>query len=87
MVAFALDQETPKTAFNDPDPFIEFTFPNRVAAKQAIANELGIPLAKLTQKQLDHIDKIVSETLNKKLIFERIHAFFNSPKKGKQHVK
>lgn len=79
--------ESPKTAFIDPDPFIEFTFPDRVAAKQAIASELGLPLAKLGQEQQDLINQVIAETLNKRLIFEQIHAFFNSPLKGKQHVK
>jgi hypothetical protein len=87
LAAFALVQETPKTAFIDPDPFIEFTFTDRVAAKQAIASELGKPLAKLPPEQLDTINSIVAETLNKRLIFEQIHAFFNSPLKGMQNVK
>ena len=64
----------------------QLTFTDRVAAKQAIASELGKPLAKLTQEQLDTINSIVAETLNKRLIFEQIHAFFNSPLKGMQYV-
>lgn len=87
LAAFAQVQVMPKTTFIDPDPFIEFTFTDRVAAKQAIASELGKPLAKLNQEQLDTINSIVAETLNKRLIFEQIHAFFNSPLKGIQHVK
>ena len=87
LAAFAKVQVTPKTTFIDPDPFIKFTFTDRVAAKQAIASELGKPLAKLTQEQLDTINSIVAETFNKRLIFEQIHAFFNSPLKGIQHVK
>jgi len=87
LAAFARVQEMPKTTFIDPDPFIEFTFTDRVAAKQAIASELGKPLAKLNPEQLDTINSIVAETLNKRLIFEQIHAFFNSPLKGIQHVK
>lgn len=76
LAAFAPDPEIPGTAFNDPDPSREFTFPDRVAAKQAIAAELGMPLAKLNQEQLDYINQVVAETLNKRLIFEQIHAFF-----------
>ena len=87
LATFARVQEMPKTTFIDPDPFIEFTFTDRVAAKQAIASELGKPLAKLNPEQLDTINSIVAETLNKRLIFEQIHAFFNSPLKGIQHVK
>jgi len=87
LAAFVLEQEIPKITFNDPDPFIEFTFPDRVTAKQAISTELGVPLAKLTEEQLNYINKIITETLNKKLIFEQIRAFFNTTKKGEQHVK
>lgn len=76
LAAFAPDPDIPGTAFHDPDPFMEFTFPDRVAAKQAIAAELGMPLAKLNQEQLDYINQVVAETLNKRLIFEQIHAFF-----------
>ena len=86
-IAFTPNNDMTKTEFNDPDPFVEFTFPDRVAAKQAIATELGLPLAKVTAEQLEHINVIVSETLNKGLIFEQIHAFFNSPKKGQKNAK
>jgi hypothetical protein len=87
LVAFTPEQEIPKITFNDPDPFTEFTFPNQVTAKLAIASELGVPLAKLTKEQLEFIDDVLSGTLVKKIIFEQIYTFFNSPKKGKQHVK
>ena len=36
-----------QTAFVDPDPFQEIAFPTAVAAKRAIAEYLGTPLAKL----------------------------------------
>ncbi len=87
LTAFAPAQEPPKTAFIDPDPFNEFTFPDRVAAKQAIAAELGTPLAKLNPEQLDTINRLVTETLNKRLIFEQIHAIFHSPLQGLHYVK
>jgi len=87
LAAFELEEEVPKIEFNDPDPFIEFTFADRVTAKQAIANELGMALAKLTEEQRAYINTIVTETLNKKFIFEQIYVFFDSLKKGTQHVK
>jgi hypothetical protein len=37
----------PGTPFADPDPFQAIAFPNAVAAKRAIADYLGIPLARL----------------------------------------
>jgi len=87
ITAFTSNNDMTKIAFNDPDPFVEFAFPDCIAAKQAIATELGIPLAKVTAEQLEHINVIVSETLNKRLIFEQIHAFFNSPEKGHKNAK
>jgi len=79
--------ETPSHAFSDPDPFQEFTFPNRLAAKRAIADDLGSPLAKLTPEQLDHIDGVLAETLNKKAVFERVRDYFKHLKKENRHVK
>lgn len=77
LTALTFDQESPKIAFHDPDPFTELTFPDRVSAKQAIANELGVPLAKLNQEQRDSIHALVAKTLNKALIFKHIHTVFD----------
>jgi hypothetical protein len=87
LVSFEQPTEILTTAFVDPDPFVEFTFPDRVAAKLAIAAELGKPLAKLAQEQQDFINQIVAETLSKRQIFEQISTFFNSPSIGRQYVK
>jgi hypothetical protein len=75
LVSFEQPTEILKTAFIDPDPFVEFTFPDRVAAKLAIASELGKPLAKLAQEQQDFIYQIVAETLNKRQLFEQVALF------------
>jgi len=46
----------PVQPFVDPDPFQQLTFPSRIAAKLAIADYLGLPLAKLPQEQRTAID-------------------------------
>lgn len=72
----------PVVPFRDPDPFKEFTYPNAVIAKRAIADYLGKPLAKLPTEQLDYIDDILTETLSKKEVMERIRAYFSRIAEG-----
>jgi hypothetical protein len=52
-------------SFVDPDPFQEFAYPTRVAAKLAIADYLVFPLAKLPPEQLAAIEALLSQTLRK----------------------
>jgi hypothetical protein len=60
--------EKSKVPFVDPDPFQEFTFTSTVMAKHAIADYLGIPLAKLSAEQIGSIEGILSQTMNKREI-------------------
>jgi hypothetical protein len=55
----------PLQPFVDPDPFQEFAYPTRVAAKLAIADYLAFPLAKLPPEQLAAIEALLSQTLRK----------------------
>jgi hypothetical protein len=55
----------PVQPFVDPDPFQQVTFPSRVAAKLAIADYLGLPLAKVPREQLTAIDRLLTQTLQK----------------------
>jgi hypothetical protein len=61
--------------FVDPDPFHEFTFPTAVAAKQAVADTLGMPLAKLTPAELEALNALLAGTLRKSevLAYVRTH--------------
>jgi len=43
----------------DPDPFQEFAYPTRVAAKLAIVGYLALPLAKLPAEQLEAIESLL----------------------------
>jgi hypothetical protein len=65
----------PVQPFVDPDPFQEFTYPSALKAKQAIANELMIPLARLPREQLDALDTLLSHTLRKSDVsdYVRLH--------------
>jgi len=69
----------PIKAFADPDPFQELTYPNPIAAKRAISQFLGLPLAKLPQEQLERIHAIVAETLNKQEVMARVRTALNPP--------
>jgi hypothetical protein len=53
------------TPFADPDPFQEIVFPTAVAAKRAIAEYLGTPLAKLPAEALAALDAALAESLRK----------------------
>ena len=67
--------------FTDPDPFQEFAYPNALAAKRAIADYLGIALAKLPAEQLDWINTLVSGTLNKKQVLGQVRQYFSQEQK------
>jgi hypothetical protein len=70
-----------QSAFVDPDPFQEFTYPNVIAAKRAVADDLGQPLARLDDKDRAFIDAVVRETLVRRVVLERIRGRFRHPKK------
>ena len=79
------DDALPVQAFTDPDPFQELAFANVIAAKLAIADFLGKPLAKLAPEQLAQIDAILERTLKKEEVFAQIKDDFGvSP--GRSHA-
>lgn len=71
--------------FVDPDPFQEITFPSPLAAKRAIADELGQPLAKLSAEQLRQIDDLLAQTLDKQQVLAQVRAAFK-PTPGRFHA-
>lgn len=76
---FGGDKHVPQTAmrpFQDPDPFQEFTYPSVLAGKRAISDYLAQPLARLSSEQLEFIDALLAETLQKKVIRQRVHDYF-----------
>jgi hypothetical protein len=66
----------PRISFVDPDPFQELSFNNIIAAKKAIADYLGKPLAKLTPEQMVYVNEVVEKTLNKQEVMTEIKDYF-----------
>ena len=66
----------PSIEFQDPDPYQEFTYPNVLLAKRAVAEHLGMSLTKLLPAQRAFIDQLLAETLNKKVVMERVKDYF-----------
>ena len=69
----------PRISFVDPDPFQEFSFQSVIAAKKAIADYLGKPLAKLTPEQMAYVNELVGKTLNKQEVMAQIKDYFQPP--------
>lgn len=72
----------PAEPFVDPDPFHEIAFTSPVAAKLAISDFLGLPLAKLNRGQMDLIEQILAETMEKGKVLARVGELFKSMKQG-----
>ena len=70
------NEALPVQDFVDPDPFQELAFSNTIAAKLAIADFLGKPLAKLAPEQLAQIDAILESTLSKEAVFSQVRDYF-----------
>ncbi len=65
-----------KVAFADPDPYRTLAFSDIIAAKRAIAGEIGLALAKLPAEDRAWIDTLVRETLAKDEVLTRVRAYF-----------
>jgi len=58
--------------FADPDPFHELTFRSALDAKRAIADPLGMPLAKLTPDQWATLNTLLHATLAKPTVWDQV---------------
>ena len=58
--------------FADPDPFHELTFRSALDAKRAIADRLGMPLAKLAPEQLAALNTLLNTTLAKQTVWDHV---------------
>jgi hypothetical protein len=65
---------------------LEYAFPSTVAAKLAIADALGQPLAKLPADDRACIDPVLAETLMQRLVFARIREDFRRKSWGGEHA-
>jgi hypothetical protein len=64
--------EAVKQPFADPDPFHQLTFPSTLDAKRAIADHLGMPLAKLSPAQLAALNTLLAATLAKTTVWDHV---------------
>jgi hypothetical protein len=58
--------------FADPDPFHQLAFASAIDAKRAIADYLGMPLAKLSPQQLEALNALLAETLAKPVVWDHV---------------
>lgn len=65
---------------------LEYAFPSTVAAKLAIADDLGQPLAKLPADDRAFIDQVLAETLMPRLVFARIREYCRRKPLGGEHA-
>lgn len=72
----------PSRPFVGPDPFCELAYPTKFAARQAIADELRLPLAKLKTEDQTFIGQLLDETLSRPAIIAAIRARFPAGRKG-----
>ncbi len=54
----------------------EYRFPSAIAAKLAIADDLAQPLAKLSPDDQAFIHQVLSETLTRRIVLERVRGYF-----------
>ena len=65
---------------------LEYHFPTTVAAKLAIADELGLPLTKLSPDDRAFIDHVVGDTRMRRLVLRRIRDYFRAKPSGADHA-
>lgn len=64
----------------------EYHFPSIIAGKLAIADELAMPLSKLSLEDRDFIQQVLGETLVRRIVLERIRAYFRHKNAGEEHA-
>jgi hypothetical protein len=69
--------------FADPDPFNELRFASPLAAKLAIADYLGRPLAQLTDEDRAYVDAIIRDTLDRRTLITCVRGYFRD--KNRNH--
>lgn len=70
--------------FQDPDPFRELRFPSVLAAKLAIADYLGRPLAKLSEEDRGYIETLLRDTLERRTVIACVRGYFRDRARQQQ---
>ena len=66
----------PMQPFRDPDPFHELAFSGPLAARRAIADEIRLPLAKLSEEDRAFVDALLGRTLARVEVMAAIREHF-----------
>ena len=66
----------PARPFRDPDPFHELQFASAIAARRAIAEEVRLPLAKLSEEDRAFIDALLARTLARPEVLAAVRERF-----------
>jgi hypothetical protein len=66
----------PMQPFRDPDPFHELTFADPLAARRAIADEIRLPLAKLSDEDRAFVDALLARTLARPEVLAAVREHF-----------
>ncbi|MGI4799625.1 MAG: IS481 family transposase [Janthinobacterium lividum] len=74
--------EVPVRPFRDPDPFHELVFASPIAARRAIADEVRLPLGKLSDDDRAFIDALLSRTLARPEILAAVRERFPQGRRG-----
>jgi hypothetical protein len=64
----------------------EYRFPTVIAAKLAIADDLAMPLAKLTAEDRAFINQVLAETLARRIVLARVRNHFRPKRAGEEHA-
>jgi hypothetical protein len=65
---------------------LEYHFPTTIAAKLAIAQELGRPLSTLTPDDRAFIDHVLEDTRMRRLVLGRVRDYFRAKPSGADHA-
>ena len=65
-----------------PDPFHALAFPSALDAKRAIADHLGMPLAKLSPDQLSALNALLADTLAKPVVWDHVRCHLDPVYRG-----
>lgn len=65
---------------------LEDRFASVITAKLAIADEIAMPLAKLSAQDRAFVEDVLGETLARSVVLARIRAYFRHKKPGEEHA-
>ncbi|MDT7953723.1 MAG: IS481 family transposase [Acetobacteraceae bacterium] len=75
-------EQVPMRPFRDPDPFHELRFQTPLAAKRAIADEIRLPLGRLSDDDRRFIDALVARTLSRPEVLAAVRERFPQGRRG-----